>query len=507
MKPAFRLAAPLLAAALLAGCGDDAADHLARAKAAWQATDYATARVEYNAVLREQPENREVLLMLARAQVRLGDPDGAQTSLDRLGRLGAKGPEIERLHAEVLLLQGKPGPALTRLGNDASPDGWRIRAMALLAQGDAVGAEAAYARGVALGDDVRLLSDYLHYRLQNGDPAGAASLLARLKALAPDSFETLIAAGDMAAGEGRTDEAIAIYRSANSKFPARPEPLLALANAYDSAGKLELAIAAVKAAEKAAPGDARLKPLQVQLYSEKGDWEKVRDLLEHDEDELDPRSSNGLTYAEALLRLGHPEQARVIFGRAVLLSPGNRYARMMLGEALLATGDAAAAWEALRPLTEGVVVQGRELELAGKAARAAGDPAADAIAARLASPQLGEVQALSGQGQRAFMRQDWSAALEAYSRLNAMGRDGEVLRRMAIASSKLGRHAEAIGLADQAMTLQPGNPEMVFVAGQVRLAAGQDMGAAIGLLRKAAAMEPGNPVFASELAKAKAAAG
>jgi hypothetical protein len=39
----------------------------------------------------------------------------------------------------------------------------------------------------------------------------------------------------------------------------------------------------------------------------------VRQLLAPHEVDLDPRTPNGLTYAEALLRLGHPEQARVMF--------------------------------------------------------------------------------------------------------------------------------------------------------------------------------------------------
>jgi Tfp pilus assembly protein PilF len=95
-----------------------------------------------------------------------------------------------------------------------------------------------------------------------------------------------------------------------------------------------------------------------------------------------------MTYAEALLRLGHPEQARAMFAQALLLSPQNPYARLMLAEAQLAVGDAASALRTVRPLSDSVLAGPRELELALNAAKSAADPAAASIAARLQSPQL-----------------------------------------------------------------------------------------------------------------------
>jgi predicted Zn-dependent protease len=121
-------------------------------------------------------------------------------------------------------------------------------------------------------------------------------------------------------------------------IPRRIEPLIERANLADMQNQLDRAIGLIGKAAVLAPGDPRVLDLQVQFASEKGDWEKVRQLLGPHEIDLDPRTPNGLTYAEALLRLGHPEQARVMFARALLLSPQNPYSRMMLAEAQLATG-------------------------------------------------------------------------------------------------------------------------------------------------------------------------
>ncbi|MFX8945968.1 tetratricopeptide repeat protein, partial [Acinetobacter baumannii] len=78
-----------------------------------------------------------------------------------------------------------------------------------------------------------------------------------------------------------------------------------------------------------------------------------------------------------------PEQARAIFAQALLLSPQNPYSRLMLAEAQLATGDAATALRTIRPLSDSVLAGPREIDLALRAAQAAEDPSATALAARL----------------------------------------------------------------------------------------------------------------------------
>jgi Tfp pilus assembly protein PilF len=168
----------------------------------------------------------------------------------------------------------------------------------------------------------------------------------------PDGIDTLMVEGQLRVREGQLDAATRAYDRAIAKYPRRIEPLIERANLADMQNQLDRAIDLIGKAAVLAPGDPRVLDLQVQFASEKGDWEKVRQLLGPHEIDLDPRTPNGLTYAEALLRLDHPEQARVMFARALLLSPQNPYSRMMLAEAQLATGDAETALRTIRPLSD-----------------------------------------------------------------------------------------------------------------------------------------------------------
>jgi tetratricopeptide (TPR) repeat protein len=188
----------------------------------------------------------------------------------------------------------------------------------------------------------------------------------------------------------------------------------------------------------------------LQLLSQLGDWDSVRGMLQREAAHLDPRSSEGMTYGEALLRLDHPEQARVMFQRAVLLDPGNRYARMMLGEAQLASGDAAAAFDTLEPLTRGLLVLPRELALAAKAADAAGYSETFEMTARLKSAPYRQQVRLGEQATDAVLRQDWPGALAGWEALLRHGEDAEVLRRAAFAAAKSGKPDLAAAYAARA---------------------------------------------------------
>jgi tetratricopeptide (TPR) repeat protein len=272
-------------------------------------------------------------------------------------------------------------------------------------------------------------------------------------------------------------------------------------------GKLDQAIAMTDKAAAIAPDDARVVDLKVQFAAMKGDWEKVRSVLAKKESTLDPLSPNGLTYAEAMLRLGHPEQARAMFQRALTRSPNNPYSRLMLAEAQLATGDGATAYATVKPLSDSVMAGPRELELAEKAARAMGSADADGLKARLASAKAGAAQDLSRKGLAALSAEDWSGAIAAYGQLAQLGEDAEVLKRLALALSHAGRTGEAIAAADRARALRPEDPDTVYMAGYVRAAGGRDRAMALNLLKQASEAAPDNVLFRRSLARFSASAG
>lgn len=507
MNRIIRLAMPLVALGLVTGCGDSPETLLTKAQGSFAAQDYSEARMQLAAVLLKQPENSAALTLMVQAQLRLGDPDGAEGAVKRLQQAGARIPDLDLIKAQIALLRQQPKDALALAGNDTSVTGWRIRAAAELALGNPGKAEEAFRNGMAAGDDLALAESYARFRLSANDTNGAEAILQRMEKMAPRSFETLALTADLAAARGQTDRAIKAYRKVLEAFPGRIGPMVALANQYDAKGQIDAAQKIVDEAAKLAPSDADVDALKYQLLAEKGEWEKIRLGLQGRESELEPGTGLQMRYAEALLRLGHADQARMLFNRAVLVLPGNPYSRMMLGEAQLSSGDAEGAWATLKPLAASTLARPELLESAAKAARAADAPEADSLAARLDPAKLKATAALVSQGDAAVMHKDWPVVLAVYGKLLLQGEDPEVLKRLALASSNLGRVPEAMRYADRALAVSPQNPDYLYLAGLVRLNGKTDLSAARRLLEAAAAGDPRNTVIAADLERAKAAAG
>lgn len=507
MKASLYLSLPLAALLALSACGESPETLFTRAREAFAAENYQQARIDLSTALHERPDDKAMLALLVETHLRLGDPDGAEAALARFERAGGNGSGIARMKAQLALLRGDAALALRLLGEDGSPDGWRIRAESQRAIGDDDAARASFEKGMATGSDVRLATSFGRFLLQNGDLTRAATVLARLQAIAPRSYEALVMAGDLAVAQGRDDAAIAAYRKTAEAYPDRVAPMLALANQYDAAGKIDEASDWVERAGKLAPDDREVDELRFQLLSEKGEWEKIRLALQTRESTLEPGSALSMTYGEALLRLNHPEQAKVIFRRAMLVLPGNPYARLMLGEAQLATGDARGAWATLQPLSATTLARPEVLERAAQAAKAVGAPEADALAARLDPARIKATMALVGQGETALASHDWNTAISIYQRLAERGEDAEILKRLALAKSRLGDGTAAIAYADRAVLLDRDNADYLYMAGIARLAAGRELAEARRLLEGALAIDPRSRAIARELAKAKAAAG
>jgi tetratricopeptide (TPR) repeat protein len=291
------------------------------------------------------------------------------------------------------------------------------------------------------------------------------------------------------------------------RYPKLADPWIARARAYDIEGKLDEAIAMTEKAAALAPDDRGVRDLKVQFASMKGDWEEVRTVLSKQESTLDPVSTNGLSYAEAMLRTGHPEQARAMFQRALTRSPNNPYSRLMLAQSQLATGDAASAYATVRPLSDSLLAGVDELELAEKAATAMGSADADGLRTRLAAVRSSQSAQLNRKGIAALAREDWNGAIEAYGQLAAMGKDAEVMKRLAFALSHAGQSDDAIVAADQARTLRPEDPDMTYMAGYVRAMGGKDRETALSLLKQASDADPNNVLFKRSLARFSTAQG
>lgn len=500
----------LSALLVLAACSPEPADPLGAARVALAGQNLDAARTGLLAALKGTPDNPELLELLADVQLRMGDATGARATLGRLEAAGGQGLRFDQLLAEALLKSGKPAEALERLGENTAPDSIRIRAAALLALEDPAGAVALWQAATAAGigqAGLRMAYDYGSYLAQAGELAAARRVVEQMQAAAATAFETLQLEGKVALVGGDAKAAQARFAAAAERYPNRIEPFCGQAEALDFAGQIEPALKLLAAAEIRMPAQPCVTEIRLSLLAQQGEWSKIRDILQDREAELDPASTLGMTYAEALLRLGRPEQARALFNRALLASPQNPYSRLMLAEAQLETGDGVDALDTIAPLANSVLAGERELQLALRAARSIDDPSATDYAARLEAGQWRKAQDVNAAGLAAVARQDWGAAINAWQQLDAPGSDPEIQRRLVFALSRASRHADAVARADRLLALQPDNPDAVYLAGLARTAGGIEAAKGLTLLEKAVRQQPDNWQFRQALAKARAAAG
>lgn len=448
-------ASALMLALALAACGTSPAEYRESAAKAFASEDFITARAQALEGLKDEPADPAMLDVLARAQLRMGDAIGARQSIERLRRAGGNDLVLARYGAEAELLEGRPEKAVALLTRDPSGEAWRLRAAARRQSGDAAGATAAFESGLKAGANRRLIAQYAAFTLETGNLVRTRQLLAMLTRHAPGSYDALMLAGALEATLAHPEAALGHYRKAAERYPHRAEPLVGEAEALSALDRPREGMLVLKRASEIDPESPGVRAIRLQLLSQLGDWEGVRSMLQRDAAHLDPRSPDGMTYGEALLRLGHPEQARVMFQRTVLLDPANRYARMMLGEAQLASGDAATAFETLEPLTRGLLVLPRELALAAKAADAAGYSETFDMTARLKSAPYRQQAKLAEQATDAVLRQDWAGGLAAWQALLRHGEDAEVLRRAAFVAEKSGRADLAASYAQKARSVTP----------------------------------------------------
>lgn len=470
------------------------------------AHDYSAAQADLAVLLREDPGNRPAGLLLAAAQLRLNDADGALGTIERLG-LSAGDPEALRLKAEALLIKGQPQQALSLLAGDATSEGLRIRANALVQDGRAAEAIDLFEQGLRDAPAVRLAFDFGRLQVLASNPVGAERVLDALRRIAPGSYEALMLEGDLAALSGQPASALRAFVAAAAKAPSRPEPLLAQAQVLEMTGRAAEAEALVERAAELPVIGSQVAAARLRLNGVQGKWDKVVAQLQPLESAITPESADGLLYAEALLRIGRPEQARAMLVRVLKLQPGNRHVRRLAAEAELVTGDPRRALVTLDPLLADRFPERTILELAAKAATEAGDTAAGDHAARLSAPDYLAFEGHAKTADAAAARADWKAVVASMKAMLALDNDVRGQAALAAASMRAGDLAGAIAAADAALAQAPDDPALLHLAAMARLRAGGHGDAAILLLKRGLGLDPRNLDLIVALKTAEAAAG
>ncbi|HKT86130.1 MAG TPA: tetratricopeptide repeat protein [Novosphingobium sp.] len=506
MKHAPRLTIPLAAALFLAGCGSSPEERLARAEKAYAAHDYAAARVDLTSIVQETPENAPALELLARTYIDLSDPVSADAMLKRLAKVGKLPKDAPVLQGNIDLMQGRYDKALAGVAKDGTAEGWRVRALAHVGKGEPGEAAKAFAAGEkASGGRGRLLADYAIFQLEAGNPAEArrlADLAAREK---PRALNSYLTSGDLLASDNEPGKALAVFEAGLKDYPQSRAALLGKLRVLDALGRTDEVRELVAKSLSASPDDLALIYFDARLDALAGKWRKVREKLQAHEDGLAKHPQANALYAKALLELGQGEQARIRLASQLLREPGDRQARLLLGETTLRLGDSAGAIETLKPFAQMPGATGEELGLLAKAYRDAGNPAADAMAKKAREAVGSQLLSRLAGADKAIRSKDWQTAIHQYETIlrQTDGRNVLVLNNLAFAYSQAGNPSKALDYAERALKLAPGNPSVMDTTGWLLHQSGKDNRRALALLREAARKAPNNGTIAKHRAQAE----
>jgi len=502
-------AAAIGAALALAACSADPETLLSRARTAYGAHDFKAAQLDLAEVLKARPADPAVLLLHARTSLALGDGTGARASLEALPA-SARPADFALLQGEAALLRQNADEALAAVAQDQSAEGWRIRAQAALLRGNDADAARAFAAGQgAGGSQVRLLADQARWLLHKGDLAAARALVAKALAADPGSLDANLVDARLAVAGGDLARALAVYDTVSRRWPGNLAALIGKAGVLGDLGRTKAMKEVLAQADKAGVSAADLAWLQARAAAADGNWKAARDLLQANEAALSGRTEAQILYAQVLVKLGQPEQARARLQPLLTGDPANAALRRALAEAAMAARDPAGAVEVLHPLASGPDAATADLRLLAEAARQAGDPDAAQLSQRARFPAAQELARLLAQADTAMKARNWGNAIAAYERIMALtdGKSPLVLNNLAFAHEQLGNAPVALNYAIRALAVAPGNPSVMDTAGWLMVRTGKDKARGLALLKGAAARAPGNATIGQHLFVAQSGGG
>jgi len=477
-----RLAAPLLALALLAACSGRTGTAYERGLAAFDSGDVRTARVEFLNALQADPEDKAARVMQARVDLALGDGVAAESEIARARQSGVPPGETAHLLAHAKLLQGDARAALAEAaGADGEHEAYaaRIRGRAYMALGESGNALAAFNRALVLAPaDSSVWTDVARFRRSCGDVAGALEAADRAVAARPRNAEALVLRGVLTRGQYGLAAAIPWFDRALDVDGGNVEALIERAITYGDIGRMSDMLADAREIHRLTGGHPTAYYLEAVLAARARNFALARSLWERTQGAFDGTPAGRLLLSAIDFETGNEEQAARRLAGLVADQPGNRRARRLLAAAQWRMGDAAATVATLRPIADRPDADSYSLSLTGRALARLGNASGAALyLARAARPQPGALTALDplGEGDFAAVRR---AAEEAPA-------NGPAQVRLISALLARGQTDEALARARRLQADNPGAPEVHVLVGDA-LGVRGDFAAAAEQYRRAA---------------------
>jgi putative PEP-CTERM system TPR-repeat lipoprotein len=521
-RRAGRARAALLVAAIAAtGCtsGYDAAEHMARAQDFVAAGENRAAMIELKNVLAKDPANAQARLLLAQAQLVLGDAAAAEKELRRAEELGVSADVVRVPRARALIELGEADRALDLLepGAGGAPEqlaeAHAVRGDAHRMLEDYDAARAEYLAALAAdAQSLRAQLGLAQLEAARGTAAAAEERFADAVARHPDSADARLARAHWYLEQQRFDEARADFEAALSHIPeglsrARMEALAGLTEAQLGLRDATAAQETVERLAGIAGGHPLTQFLRARLAFEAKDYSAagtyLDDVLSKAPDYVPAKMLQGAVN----LASGNFAQAEMYLKSVVVGDADNLQARKMLAAARLGLQQPQGALDVLRPAQTGT--DSSVLAMLGQASVRAGayDDGLRFLERSLAAdPENRSVQLELAAGYLAAGAVDRAiAALEAVPAQEG----AELMRRELLLVLALARKQDWAGARTRARSLAErfsDQPMVYNLSGSVELAAG-DLAAARAEFERAAELQPDGAAPVLNLARVDAADG
>jgi tetratricopeptide (TPR) repeat protein len=473
---------PIFLLALLAGaaCTNGAGSpesSFERGRSELEKGDPRTARIEFLNAIKARPNDPKVRLAQSEAYLALRDGAAAQAEVERARKLGASLGETAHLLAHALLLQGRHQQALKESEAAASDRrgyaSW-VRGLALMALGDAAGAEAAFQEAKAAAPaDHRVWTAFARFRRDNGDAQGALRSADKAVALKPNDVEALTLRGELTRSQYGLLAAMPWFNRALEVDPNNEIALLERAATLGDMGRMEAMLADTRKVLSLSGSNSRAFYLQAMLAARAGNFRLAQSLYQRTGGRLDDQPATMLLASAIDYQTGNVQQAITRLVKLVQMQPGNRKARRLLAASQWRLGDATATIETLRPIADlgdadlyTLTLMGRALASQGASERAA------FYLARAAQPQQRSASALSSGPVSA----ERLAELRYWARTDPGNAGAQIRLIGALLSSGLGN--EALERARSLQLANPGVPDAHVLVGDALGMRGDFAGAA-----------------------------
>jgi putative PEP-CTERM system TPR-repeat lipoprotein len=280
-------ASALLAAVLLAACGgENPTALLSSAKESLLKNDHKTAVIQLKNALQKDPQLAEARFLLAKALLEGSDPAGAEVELRKAKELNYPADEVVPLLARTLLTLGQPEKvtgelAKAELTTPAAKAALQTSiGQAYLMQGKPDKAEAAYAASLAAepGNAPALIGE-ARLKAGRGDLPGAVALLDSALEKSPRLNDAWQIKGDLLSAQGDAGGAMLAYRKALEIKPDYLAAHAAIIRQLLAEGKIDEAGAQLASMKQVAANHPQTHYLAAMLAYQKKEYAAARDSI------------------------------------------------------------------------------------------------------------------------------------------------------------------------------------------------------------------------------------